>query len=225
MREAAGRHGGADGGGPGPLGLADGTAVREAAGRHGGADGGVGREMPAGTGSAASHVVDGAGPRGALPGDVALRAATPGAVPSSDLVRGDRHEGATGRDANPAGARPAASAGPAPSGPGQVDARPGASTPPAPSGAAQVDVRDVLLAVLLDDPDRAVGATLELAACQEQLSHLTGAVRAGRDRLGEAMTRLASAGLRPDQLARLTGLPADEVRDLLGGDGLSPRSG
>lgn len=83
--------------------------------------------------------------------------------------------------------------------------------PPADRG----DARDRLLAVLLDDPVRAVGATVELEACRRQLDRLTEAVQHERDALGSVLARLADAGLAPDQLARLSGLSDDELRGLL----------
>ncbi|GAA2563480.1 hypothetical protein [Pseudonocardia hydrocarbonoxydans] len=83
--------------------------------------------------------------------------------------------------------------------------------PPADRG----DARDRLLAVLLDDPVRAVGATVELEACRRQLARLTEAVQHERDALGSVLARLADAGLAPDQLARLSGLSDDELRGLL----------
>ena len=77
------------------------------------------------------------------------------------------------------------------------------------------DARDRLLAVLLDDPARAVGATVELEAHLAQLDRLSAAVRHEREMLGSVLRRLADAGLRPDQLARLADLPVDDVRELL----------
>ena len=85
-----------------------------------------------------------------------------------------------------------------------------AATPP-PGG----DVRDRLLAVLLADPACALGATVELEACSSQLDRLSDAVRHQRSALGEVLGRLAGAGLSPEQLARLAGLPIDDVRTLL----------
>ena len=79
----------------------------------------------------------------------------------------------------------------------------------------RADPRDRLLAVLLDDPDRAVGATVELESCLSELDRLSDAVRAGRAALRDVLHRLAAAGLRPDQLARLAGLPPAEVQELL----------
>jgi hypothetical protein len=77
------------------------------------------------------------------------------------------------------------------------------------------DARDRLLAVLLDDPERAVGAADELETCLHELDRLTDAVRTGRAALRDVLHRLAAAGLRPDQLARLARLPENEVRELL----------
>jgi hypothetical protein len=102
--------------------------------------------------------------------------------------------------------------GSSPSEPGPSDASiptpppPVPPVPPAPLGSAQpsfarADARDRLLAVLLDDPARAVGAAAELEACRTQLK--------------DVLQRLAGSGLRPEQLARLAGLPVDEVRALV----------
>jgi hypothetical protein len=77
------------------------------------------------------------------------------------------------------------------------------------------DARDRLLAVLLDDPERAVGATVELEACLRELDRLSDAVRTGRAALRDVLHRLASAGLRPEQMARLAKLPQAEVEELL----------
>lgn len=77
------------------------------------------------------------------------------------------------------------------------------------------DVRDRLLAVLLDDPARALGAAAELETCRGQLERLSDAVRQERAKLSDLLERLAGAGLRPDQLARLAGITVDEVRALL----------
>jgi hypothetical protein len=77
------------------------------------------------------------------------------------------------------------------------------------------DARDRLLAVLLDDPERAVGAAVELEACLGELDRLSDAVRTGRVALRGVLHRLAAAGLRPDQLARLARLPQAEVQELL----------
>jgi hypothetical protein len=77
------------------------------------------------------------------------------------------------------------------------------------------DARDRLLAVLLEDPVRTVGAAAALEASSAQLSRLTAAVIHERDVLGVHLSRLAAAGLQPEQLASLAGLPAAEIRDLL----------
>jgi hypothetical protein len=95
--------------------------------------------------------------------------------------------------------------GSSPSDPGPSDAS-APTPPPPPSAPAQpslprADARDRLLAVLLDDPARAVGAAAELEACRTQLQ--------------DVLQRLAGSGLRPEQLARLAGLPVDEVRALV----------
>jgi hypothetical protein len=78
------------------------------------------------------------------------------------------------------------------------------------------DVRDRLLAVLLDDPERAVGAAVELEACLCELDRLSDAVRKERGMLPDVLHRLAGSGLRPEQLARLAGMPLAEVEKLLG---------
>lgn len=103
--------------------------------------------------------------------------------------------------------------GPAPDAPGAPDGDAWQVPPPPPRGRG--DVRDRLLAVLLDDPVRAVGAAVELEACRRQLDRLTDAVRHERDVLGSVLARLAEAGLAPDQLARLSGLSDEELRSLL----------
>lgn len=85
------------------------------------------------------------------------------------------------------------------------------------------DARDRLLAVLLDDPVRAVGATVELDACRRQLDRLTGALAHERATLRGVLDRLAATGLSEQQLARLSGLDAGELRALLAGDAVEPR--
>ena len=85
----------------------------------------------------------------------------------------------------------------------------------APDGDRRGDARDRLLAVLLDDPMRAVGATVDLQDCQERLDRLAASLQDERGRLGEVLGRLARSGLRPDQLARLSGLSDAEVAELL----------
>jgi hypothetical protein len=77
------------------------------------------------------------------------------------------------------------------------------------------DARDRLLAVLLDDPARAVGATVELDACRAQLARLSDALAHERGVLREVLARLAATGLGAEQLARLAELPVPEVRALL----------
>ena len=80
------------------------------------------------------------------------------------------------------------------------------------------DVRDRLLAVLLDDPERAVGATVELEACLRELGRLSDAVRKERAVLPDVLHRLTAAGLRPEQLARLAAMPVADVERLLEAD-------
>lgn len=77
------------------------------------------------------------------------------------------------------------------------------------------DARDRLLAVLLDDPVRTVGAAAALEESSAQLSRLTAAVSHERGVLGTHLARLSAAGLEPEQLASLAGLPAAEIRELL----------
>lgn len=89
-----------------------------------------------------------------------------------------------------------------------------ADGPAAQQDGSSSDARDRLLAVLLDDPERAVGAAVELETCLRELDRLSDAVRTGRAALRDVLQRLASAGLRPDQLARLAGMPLAEVEAL-----------
>ncbi len=77
------------------------------------------------------------------------------------------------------------------------------------------DARDRLLAVLLDDPLRAVGAAVDLQDCQERIDRLAATLHDERSRLGDVLARLARSGLRPDQLARLSGLSDAEVAEFL----------
>ena len=79
--------------------------------------------------------------------------------------------------------------------------------------------RDRLLAVLLDDPDRAVGATVELDRVRGQLDRLVEAVRHEQDALAGLVDKLASAGLDDAQIARLAGIPAGEVATLRAAEG------
>jgi hypothetical protein len=106
--------------------------------------------------------------------------------------------------------------------PAQPDPEPAAVPAPRPDhddagqeGAPASDARDRLLAVLLDDPERAVGAAVELETCLRELDRLSDAMRTGRAALRDVLHRLAAAGLRPDQLARLARLPEAEVHELL----------
>ncbi|MBW0090695.1 hypothetical protein I4I73_17865 [Pseudonocardia sp. KRD-184] len=94
-------------------------------------------------------------------------------------------------------------------------ARPPETVTPDIAPSARGDARDRLLAVLLDDPVRAVGATVELDACRRQLARLTDSVRHEREALRSVLARLAETGLGHDQLARLSGLSDAELRDLL----------
>lgn len=113
---------------------------------------------------------------------------------------------------------PGAAAAPEPPAPdqGSRDAAPhGETVTPDVAPSARGDARDRLLAVLLDDPVRAVGATVELDACRRQLARLTDSVRHEREALRSVLARLADTGLGRDQLARLSGLSDAELSDLL----------
>lgn len=81
---------------------------------------------------------------------------------------------------------------------------------------SRADGRDRLLAVLLDDPVRALGAVAELEERRAKLGRLSAAMTGERAGLADVLRRLEACGLRPDQLARLAGLADSEVRDLLG---------
>jgi hypothetical protein len=74
------------------------------------------------------------------------------------------------------------------------------------------DLRDRLVAVLLADHEAAVDALDELAACQQRLASLAESTNRANTALDEILSRLAGTGLRPEQLARLTDIPTDEVR-------------
>ncbi|MFC5994503.1 hypothetical protein ACFQE5_09805 [Pseudonocardia hispaniensis] len=78
------------------------------------------------------------------------------------------------------------------------------------------DIRDRLLEVLLDDPSRAIDAAADLQKALGQLEKLTEAVRQEREVLTSMLRRLADAGLDADQVGRLSGLPVDDVRAMLG---------
>jgi hypothetical protein len=100
--------------------------------------------------------------------------------------------------------------------PAGADAEESAPKPePVATVASRVDVRDRLLAVLLDDPVRAVGAAVELETCRGQLERLSEAMQHERESLGDALTQLAGAGLQPEQVAKLASMPVDEVREIL----------
>ncbi|GEL23811.1 hypothetical protein PSU4_27650 [Pseudonocardia sulfidoxydans NBRC 16205] len=113
---------------------------------------------------------------------------------AADRTRRPQPGGGTPADAGPD------SAGPDRAGPDRA----------APDGVA----RDRLLAVLLEDPDRAVGATVELDRVRGQLDRLVEAVRHEQDALAGLVERLASAGLDDAQIARLAGIPVGEVATL-----------
>lgn len=90
-------------------------------------------------------------------------------------------------------------------------ADPGQQTRPASRG----DARDRLLAALLNDPVRALGAAADLDSVRTQLDRLTEAMSHERSVLAQVLRRLAAAGLDERQIARLADLPAAEVRSLL----------
>jgi hypothetical protein len=77
------------------------------------------------------------------------------------------------------------------------------------------DARDKLLAVLLDDPVRAVGATVDLQSQQVELAKLAEAMKAQRQELGAVVRRLAAAGLSTEQVAKLADLDPGEVTEML----------
>lgn len=69
--------------------------------------------------------------------------------------------------------------------------------------------------MLLADPALALDATVDMDASQARLERLSGAVPREHAGLREALQRLVGAGLRPDQLTRLAGMPLDEVQEML----------
>lgn len=77
------------------------------------------------------------------------------------------------------------------------------------------ELRDRLLAVLLADREEAVRALDELAACQQRLATLSESTAKEHAVLDGIVARLATTGLRPEQLARLTDLPVTEVQQRL----------
>ncbi|OLT21767.1 hypothetical protein BJF78_34020 [Pseudonocardia sp. CNS-139] len=97
----------------------------------------------------------------------------------------------------------------------ETEPEPVPSPAPAQPPAGRADVKDRLLAVLLDDPAVAVDATIELDACRAQLERLNSAVQHERNVMRDVLRRLAGTGLRPDQLARLAGMPVEELKALL----------
>ncbi|MFC7660642.1 hypothetical protein ACFQ34_04675 [Pseudonocardia benzenivorans] len=68
-----------------------------------------------------------------------------------------------------------------------------------------------MLAVLLDQPDQAIGAATELDRVRSQLDRLGAAVRHEQDALAGLVRRLAAAGLADVQIAELAGIPLAEV--------------
>jgi hypothetical protein len=107
----------------------------------------------------------------------------------------DQRLSSADRGSSPSDPGPSDASVPAPPAPPSTPSAPAQPSPP------RADARDRLLAVLLDDPARAVGAAAELEACRTQLQ--------------DVLQRLAGSGLRAEQLARLAGLPVDEVRALV----------
>jgi len=106
---------------------------------------------------------------------------------------------------------------------GAARPEPGDAVPPQPHapepapGGVPTDARDRLLAVLLDDPQCAVGAVEELETCLRELERLSDAVRQERAVLRDVLRRLTVAGLSPEQLARLARMPVAEVEQMLAG--------
>lgn len=146
----------------------------------------------------------------------------PAASASDEAPQGGGTEGDPAEVDAPAHARP----GPAADGaeahapvphprPDGETGHPAPPSEPPPTRPTHADARDRLLAVLLDDPSRAVDATEELAACLDRLAQLSDAMRREHAALRDALHRLAAAGLRPDQLARLAGMPLSEVLEIL----------
>jgi hypothetical protein len=60
-----------------------------------------------------------------------------------------------------------------------------------------------------------VGAAVDLQDCRERIDRLAAGMKDERGRLGDVLGRLACSGLRPDQLARLSGLSDAEVAEFL----------
>lgn len=87
--------------------------------------------------------------------------------------------------------------------------QPGGTSP------AQPDLRDRLLAVLLDNPQEALGAAAELDGHREQLAQLSDALARQEEQLRGLVGKLSAAGLASDQVARLADLPQAEVERLL----------
>ncbi|QJY45358.1 hypothetical protein [Pseudonocardia broussonetiae] len=132
-------------------------------------------------------------------------------APDTAARNGAAHPAAAARNGT---AHPAAPEPPAPDQGSRDAAPPRETVTPDVAPSARGDARDRLLAVLLDDPVRAVGATVELDACRRQLARLTDSVRHEREALRSVLARLADTGLGRDQLARLSGLSDAELRDL-----------
>ncbi len=93
--------------------------------------------------------------------------------------------------------------------------RPAESPTPVRHALGREDAKDRLLAALLADPALALDATVAMDACRARLERLSGAAPQEHAGLREALQRLVGAGLRPDQLTRLAGLPLDEVQEML----------
>jgi hypothetical protein len=97
-----------------------------------------------------------------------------------------------------------------------VDVVPEPRTPDSATGESRNAVRDRLLAVLLPDPDRAVGATVDLDSSQGALQRLSEAVRQEQASLGAVLRRLLDSGLSVEQVAKLADLPTCDVATILG---------
>jgi hypothetical protein len=89
-------------------------------------------------------------------------------------------------------------------------------TPDSTTDESRNAVRDRLLAVLLTDPDRAVGATVDLDSSQGTLQRLSEAVRQEQASLGAVLRRLLDSGLSVEQVAKLAGRPTCDVATILG---------
>jgi hypothetical protein len=103
---------------------------------------------------------------------------------------------------------------PGPDAPAEVV--PQSRTPDSTTDESRNAIRDRLLAVLLPDPDRAVGATVDLDSSQGALQRLSETVRQEQAALGAVLRRLLDSGLSVEQVAKLAGLPTCDVATILG---------